>query len=284
MMERLKASCRSRLGLPPPWIRRHLAGRELVVRYGTIRDLPEPDEAWLLSLALHSRIVVDVGANVGQAALIVLLADTAQELVLVEPNAEALASAAENLLRNGLAGRVRFVCAAATDIRDSKVTLWTAGTMAAGSIYRAQAQTASRLGRHFDVPTVTVDSLCRDYALDPDLVKVDVEGAEGRVLVGSVELAKRRRTRFLIEMHSNAELSMSVNMRHVLRWCETLGYKAWLPTRAAVLTDTAPTEGCVRFWLLLQPSEWSYPDWLQGVTASTSLEAVWRGARSPRGR
>jgi len=53
--------------------------------------------------------------------------------------------------------------------------------------------------RPVEVKSVTLDSAF--LAIPPDLVKIDVEGAEYRVLVGATELLKQRKTRFLVEIH-----------------------------------------------------------------------------------
>ena len=66
----------------------------------------------------------------------------------------------------------------------------------------------------------------KDESLDE--IKIDVEGAEAKVLAGSHRIAARRETRFLVEMHSNPELSMRTNATEVLRWCEQVEYDAWL--------------------------------------------------------
>lgn len=50
-----------------------------------------------------------------------------------------------------------------------------------------------------EVAVVTLDGLFRDA--DPDLVKIDVEGAEYRVLLGAREILQRGKSRFLVEVH-----------------------------------------------------------------------------------
>ena len=49
------------------------------------------------------------------------------------------------------------------------------------------------------VESTTLDNLFED--LDPDLIKVDVEGGEYRVLQGAKEILNRRKCKFLIEIH-----------------------------------------------------------------------------------
>jgi len=50
-----------------------------------------------------------------------------------------------------------------------------------------------------EVKMITLDELLGDR--DPDLVKIDVEGAEYRVLKGASRILKRGKARFLVEVH-----------------------------------------------------------------------------------
>ena len=93
-------------------------------------------------------------------------------------------------------------------------TRWGPGL--AGGKFDSHAVTAKDLGQVLKVRTITLDSLCARYSLAPDLVKVDVEGAERSVLDGARKMAAGRNTRFLVEMHSNAEFSMQQNTEQVL--------------------------------------------------------------------
>lgn len=67
------------------------------------------DDAWILALGFDSRVVFDVGCNVGQSTLLLLHSDRIEQIVLIDPNPAALAIAAENLIRNSLSPR-RDLC------------------------------------------------------------------------------------------------------------------------------------------------------------------------------
>src|SRR5262249_12780002 len=134
--------------------------------------------------------------------------------------------------------------------------LWTVGAGSAGSVYADHALTAARAGRSIDVPTVTLDEVSETYGVAPDLVKIDVEGAEVPVLDGARALASRRRTRFLVEMHSNPELTITANGDSVLRWCGEAGFSAWYLAKHARLTHPDQIQDRGRCHLLLQPSSW----------------------------
>ncbi|MGQ9525956.1 MAG: FkbM family methyltransferase [Armatimonadota bacterium] len=217
-------------------------------------------------------MVFDVGANVGQMALPILVSGIPELVVLIDANPQALAQAAENVFRNGLWARTRFVCAFASDRGGTTVRFWTVGTGQAGSFLPEHAATASRTGSSSEVSTVTLDEVCSWVGCCPDFVKVDVEGAEWMVLEGARDLAAGRRARFLVEMHSCPALSMKENAERVLRWCQEVGYGAWYLAQTEELTSAEQIAHRGRCHLLLQPVEWEYPEWLKGVRQGAQLD------------
>lgn len=273
-LERAQVALRSRLGLPNPWHTRRLLGRDLTVRVGSLGDpaTPDYDDAWIHACALHSTTVFDVGANVGQSALLILASQPAlREIVLVEANWRALSIAADNLIRNQMSGRARFVCAFAGREEDRVVELWTVGTGAAGSMFKGHAVTAAAANETIQVPTVTLDGIAKRSGVQPDLVKIDVEGAEHEVLLGAREIAASHTARFIVEMHSPPELTMARNAELVLAWCRDVGYSAWYLDKAIGLDSPQQVASRGRCHLLLQPSSWALPEWLATIKQSAKL-------------
>jgi len=247
-----------------------LVGRDLVVREGSLNDGPDYDDSWLFACAQRAKVAFDVGANVGQSALLMLCANVA-EVTLIEANPTALAIAADNLIRNQLSARARFVSAFASDASDQTVDLWTVGVGAAGSMYPGHAKAAAREGTVQRVPTATLDELTDKFAAVPDLVKIDVEGAETKVLAGSKRIAAHHGTRFLVEMHSAPEMPMLRNATLVLEWARATGYAVWYLRDAVKLEIPEQIGDRGRCHLLLQPAAWPYPEWLVGIGQSARL-------------
>jgi FkbM family methyltransferase len=254
-------------------VRSYLLGQEFTVHIDTVPKEPDYDDAWMFACAQHAQVVFDIGANVGYSALIALLSESVKEMVLVEANPEALCIAANNLIRNRLSARCRFVPAFAGEAENLRVRFWTVGTGSAGSIHKSHAKTAAKANSFIDVPTVTLDALCENFNVTPDFIKLDVEGAEHSVLKGSKCCAAKARTRYLVEMHSNPEMTMAQNATDVLDWCQSVGYRAWYLSEATRLDSPAQIQHRGRCHLLLQPSDWPYPDWLIGIKEAAALDA-----------
>ena len=138
-------------------------------------------------------------------------------------------------------------------------------------MYKSHAESAAQLNAYQVVKTITLDYLSEKYEALPDLVKIDVEGAERLVLKGSKSIASRKKTRFFVEMHSNVELSMLDNGSQVIEWCKAMGYKAWYLKEEAELVSATQIQTRGRCHLLLQPAEWTYPEFLAGVKENSEL-------------
>ena len=67
--------------------------------------------------------------------------------------------------------------------------------------------------RRAAIPFLTLDRWCRDHQVRPDLIKIDVEGYEGKVLKGASEVMKSYNTVIMLELHSNVLLESSCTTR-----------------------------------------------------------------------
>lgn len=243
-----------------------------LVHRGTLAGGPDYDGAWMLACANHAEVVLDVGANIGKSAFLFLQSPTVRELVLIDANPLALSMAADNLITNHLSMKLRFVTAFVSETDDDTVTFWTVGVGSAGSMYQSHSKTAAHRAASISTTSITLDTLCHTFQLTPDLVKIDVEGAEAKALRGGRTLAQRGQTRFFVEMHSNSDLPMEVNAKAVIEWCAEVGYSAWYLKKHQLLTQPDLISSRGRCHLLLQPKSWDYPDWLVSIKQGDSLD------------
>jgi precorrin-6B methylase 2 len=125
----------------------------------------------LRRLARPGYLCFDVGANNGYYAL-ALTRLTGVGAVAIEFAPEGIQRIRRNLARNGALGAsVRLVEAYVTNVVDA-------------------AQRAS-----------TLDRISADLGARPDLLKIDVEGAELTVLQGASDLLRQRRPHVVVETH-----------------------------------------------------------------------------------
>lgn len=252
-----------------PVVMYELMGRQLVVVKGTIVH-EDYDDAWFYLLAKHSKIIFDIGANIGYTALLASLAGV-KKMVLVDPNPEALSCAAKNMISNSLSDNCHFVNAFVAANPGERVKFYSIGYGAAGSMYASHAQTASTLNSYYWVNTTTIQEISNTLTLVPDFVKIDVEGAEALVLQGASDLARRVQIRFLVEMHATHEVSMMENASTILKWCKNVDYQAWYLKDQVALVDAVQIIKRGKCHLLLQPAANPFPEFLKGISERTPL-------------
>lgn len=145
-------------------------------------------------------ICVDVGANLGYFSILMSqIVGKRGRIIALEPMPDTVETLRENIGMNGLEN-VIVIEAAASDGSGSVQLL-------SGASERT-AKTASIVGYRLEEPART--TLVRSIRLDdyfagstqfPDLIKIDVEGAELAVLKGARETIAKGRPTLIVEIH-----------------------------------------------------------------------------------
>jgi FkbM family methyltransferase len=134
--------------------------------------------------SLSGDVFVDVGANVGQYA--VPLAKRFRTVVAVEPNPGAIEILQRNLARNKLTN-VRIISKAISSTR-GYVLLYEGEYLSTWGLNQTGA-------RNVRVESITMDDLLEEFET-VDLLKVDIEGLESRVLLNAQSLGRVRHLSF----------------------------------------------------------------------------------------
>lgn len=248
-----------------------LSGLRIKLLKGTMRTKSDKDDAWFFALAENSEHLFDIGCNVGYMSLIAAIQKKNKSIVLADPNPEALAKAAQNMVVNNFGLKTKFVAAFIGDSDGDKVKFYTVGSGAAGSMYASHAETASAVNSYYEVQKMTLDTLVKEVGQLPDLIKIDVEGAEYLVLQGATQTAALQKSTFFIEMHALKELSMKENATWVLNWCKENDYNAYYLKTALELTDPEIIASRGKCHLLLLPKNERYPEYLKNIKEGSPL-------------
>ncbi len=248
-----------------------LCGIPLMTYNETIRTTPDQDDTWFFYLAKHHNIIFDIGANVGYTALLAMIQKPDREYVLVDPNPLALQKAQGNLLNNNLGFKAQYYSAFVSDKLNEVVKFYTLGAGAAGSMHSSHAESAAAVNSFKNVSTVTLDYLYTFYSLKPDLVKIDVEGAETWVMEGAKKLAKETKCTFFVEMHNVKDLNMEKATNIMIEWSKKLDYKVWYLKSGEELTSGEIVKNRGKCHILLMPKEKTYPEYLIGIKQGMPL-------------
>lgn len=140
-----------------------------------------PQARTLEALCQPGDVVIDVGANIGHMALLAARrVGPTGRVIALEPTQRAYALLEANAARN-FPDRITPVHAAG-DEADGTVTLFVSDYSAEFNSLRPDAVLDA--GTRQVVPARSLASLTRELGVTPDVVKIDVEGAEWNVLKG----------------------------------------------------------------------------------------------------
>ena len=189
----------------------------------------EPETLPLFArVASRSDCIVDVGANTGIYSLTALSVNPNAQVTAIEAVGCVAERLSANLNANGWDHRCRIVAAAASDSVGS----------VSFAVQRRELPDTSRLasissGSRVDlveVPMVTVDELMPPYP-PVDLVKLDVEGAEDKVLGGMTRIIREDRPVIFTE----ALTFESDHLERVTCILSKAGYRFWRISNAGAL-------------------------------------------------
>jgi FkbM family methyltransferase len=153
----------------------------------------------LAKLVRPGYICYDLGASIGYMSL--LLARTARHVYAFEPAPHAAEQIRRNAAVNGFTNITVVPLPVSNDVREVEFALT---DVAYGSAIARGESTWPKL----KLATTTLDHFIEDHPL-PDLMKIDVEDEEARVLEGATRLLQSGCTTICCELHS-AESALTV--------------------------------------------------------------------------
>lgn len=258
-----------------PKERNEFHGHSIIATKGAFFRAHEKDDAWLYTLARHHHHIIDVGCNIGQSSMLMLI-NSENKMICVDPNPKALSVCAENLIFNNLSNRVSFVNAFVGSDEGKEIEFFTIGTGAAGSMFSGFAKTARQHQQSIRVKTRTLERICENIGFAPDFIKIDVEGAEQFVLKGIGNSILALKPVIFVEMHSGEGLSITDNTNAVLDWCHSNNYTAWYMKEHSQLKDVSSIANRGRYHVLLLPHGEPYPEYLKLIPENSPVSFVSR--------
>jgi len=175
--------------------------------------------------------VIDIGANIGVFTIYAVHCG-ARRVDAYEPSAESFAALERNVRANGLEGRAVVHRAAVWDGSSASVR-FPRGSSVLNAVLAADAGAA-----HDDVPATSLDAVVRDVGT-VDLLKMDCEGAEARILAAAASstFGAIREIRLEYHLGLGREVETRLNQqgfRTSFKWAPNdEGGILWLTRRAA---------------------------------------------------
>jgi FkbM family methyltransferase len=241
-----------------------IAGQPFRITGASRFDHDDRDYAVLRELARGCWRIFDVGGYVGVTALLMARA-SGGEVWTFDASDTACRTIEANAALNGLARRIHpvqaVVAARSGQLVDFYSELDLAGSASTVSGY---------LGHHRRVRKVSLslDDFVQQTELQPDLVKIDVEGGERDVIDGMASILQTSRPLLLVEVHSWEGVTLPENVGTLLPLLEAVGYQmVFLETRQRV-RDPAVMAHRGRCHVLVLPEDRSIPPAIETLDTS----------------
>lgn len=151
----------------------------------------EPATTSLLVQYLKSgqKVFVDVGAHYGYFTCFVGKLNPQARIYAFEPGADSAGILDFNIRKNALSAQIFD-----TALTEDKGRTTFAGRTIEPATQAAQSST---------VATNSLDNVLKGLGVQPDVIKIDVHGAEGRVIGGMTETLRRFEGVLIVEIHGN---------------------------------------------------------------------------------
>ncbi len=245
--------------------------RDQIARDVCFTGVYEPQETILVSAILAAGMTfVDVGANWGYFSL--LGAHRVGEhgrVIGLEPDPRLFAILEANLRRNGLSQVLPMRLAAA----EAAGTLDLTGYQERGGNWGVSRITGGDAGNgpNFRVASEALDHVLEDLKVgEVDLLKMDIEGAEGRALAGlKHHLTDHRIRRLLLEIHPDQLKEQGHSAEQVLATLRGAGYQGWVidhsreATRRGSYNRSAPPQSFLApLTVTSKADDWPHYLWL----------------------
>lgn len=236
-----------------PTTRVTLLGDEYMLRSEARHDSSDRDYHVLRQLARGKRCVLDVGANVGLTSLVMSRGELAPDghIFAFEASEIACHLIRDNIVLNGLAERITVVNALVAERSGLAIDFFGDAASGGASII------AGYLGHHRPLrkASLALDDFVSSADCVPDLIKIDVEGAELRVIEGLASTMRSARPLLFIELHSWGDLVVPDTAAALLRQLAPLDYCLIYLRTKKVITDPAVLSGRGRCHVLACPAE-----------------------------
>jgi FkbM family methyltransferase len=191
------------------------------------RDFERPVLEAFSDLIEPNAIVLDIGASFGLYSLVAGRRVGPNGKVFAFEPSRAADVLADHIKLNGLEDRIEIIPVVISDTVGS-IEFWEAGNTRLASLSRAAAARGEKPGQgaiRRVCQSTTVDAFCEERGITPDLLKVDVEGAEALVLRGAERFLRMGQGHVVLEVHPGALSAFGVTDELVLASLDAHGWR-----------------------------------------------------------
>jgi FkbM family methyltransferase len=167
-------------------------------------NMMEPTQTkYFVQTVKSGHIVFDVGANVGYYTLLgAKLAGSSGKVYAFEPFVRNVAYLHRHVSLNKFKNVSIIPCACSDKMEVA--AFYPASNAAMGHLENTNDGSSDASGNITLVPTITLDAVAHRLSIWPDVIKIDVEGAELDVLRGALTIITTKKPAIFLSVHSES--------------------------------------------------------------------------------
>lgn len=188
----------------------------------------------------RAAVLFDIGADAGYFSRVAAAHKGKVKAHAFEMRPEKIARMREIMSSDAFGDRIIIHHAAVSDVERPPSPVWFARSLVfeqppAGAEHREAwwrklkfllRGDRTRGLAHAEMPVMTIDGFAAQNESWPDVIKIDVEGYEGRVIKGGEKTFATRRPFVLLELHQDRKLRFGAKRSEVVKLLFDLGYEA----------------------------------------------------------
>lgn len=202
-------------------LRLNLRDRMQSVMY--IKRCHEPEtEVVFKEMARTSRVFLDVGANIGYFSFLVKQISPQAQVYSFEPLPQNIDSYKKNRELNHFTDMSLQETCVADKSGETEFLIPPGEESGWGRMAHRDLFSGEKIRR----TVITLDQFCRDQKIDKvDLIKIDVEGYEFKVLQGAVDVIESHRPRVCIELNEPCLLDTGTSSQEIFAFFKKRNYQ-----------------------------------------------------------
>lgn len=244
-----------------------LCGQSYRVAYESRGALQDRDYEILQRLAENKQCVLDIGANKGHATLVMASKMATNGCIYAfEASESASLLIRENVCLNNIGSKVNIINTVVADRSGATIKFYWESSSGGASIIEGYLGHNNPLHK----ATLSIDDFVQETKVAPELIKIDVEGAESLVLAGMLDTLSRLQPIVFLELHSWEGTTASENAEQLASLLDTVNYQIVYLRTKQPLSDFSDLNKRGRCHVLLLDKQSPLPHWLMAFD-TTSL-------------
>jgi FkbM family methyltransferase len=177
----------------------------------------------LLNISKDKGVVFDIGAHIGLCSL--PLSNIAKQIISFEAS-QINGNYLKRHLKINKINNVEIVsCLVGKDEKEDVSFYDVKGGSGIPSVVNLKALNKSVEVSNIKIKQISLDEFCSRYSIIPDVIKIDVEGAEFSVLDGSSMLLSAHRPDIIISLHPRHLKALKRDVKEIFNYCSKYSYQ-----------------------------------------------------------